>query len=212
MMDKKVETRRFVERLKTIRPYEALGKCLAGKYGYDIDTYLAIMHYVEDGKIMNNDFQSMFVSYYFGNSRTEKTLEWRKEYFKIFDDALKAFRDNFISKYASYDYLLKKVSNIQDRRYVEKSLTSKMVHSIHSRTPIIDEHVCQFLDFRVDDADYEQKLHNVIEEYGCVSDAYRFFLDIPEGKICIEAFDEWLPDYAGRISDFKKLDYLIWGM
>ena len=211
-MDKKVETRRFVERLKTIRPYEALGKCLAGKYGYDIDTYLAIMHYVEDGKIMNNDFQSMFVSYYFGNSRTEKTLEWRKEYFKIFDDALKAFRDNFISKYASYDYLLKKVSNIQDRRYVEKSLTSKMVHSINSRTPIIDEHVCQFLDFRVDDADYEQKLHNVIEEYGCVSDAYRFFLDIPEGKICIEAFDEWLPDYAGRISDFKKLDYLIWGM
>lgn len=216
MIQKNIEEKRIIDILKIINPYEAMGDTLSGKTGYDVYTYIDIMRRAKNDQslVSDKEFQSEFKSYYFGKATMRISPKWEQEYFQIFEDARNEFKKNCVSTYALFSYLIKKISSIQNKQNkdsVERSFTSKMVHTINNHRPIIDSHVYRILQINEPYGDYDKKIQMAIDEYECITDAYRFFLDIEEEKNCVEAFDRVLP-MAKKISDYKKLDFLIWGM
>lgn len=86
-----------------------------------------------------------------------------------------------------------------------------MLATISPQKPIWDRYVVQNLSIKLDGTSKEEKLQNAIYLYSEMEKWYSEYLSSEDGKVCIQGFDEFLPDYKW-VSDIKKVDALLWSI
>ncbi|MCC8157499.1 MAG: hypothetical protein LIO54_09525 [Oscillospiraceae bacterium] len=142
------------------------------------------------------DFQRAFVFFY----RVRRGAAWRAAYFRRMEDAKKSGAD-----FAGVlTYLYEQTGN------VEPSFTSKMLATLDPAMPIWDSIVLSHLGLELTGKNKEDKLQNAVAVYDQLCGWYKDFLQTPEARENIAAFDGALPRYRW-LSDTKKIDFLMWG-
>lgn len=98
---------------------------------------------------------------------------------------------------------------------IEVSFVSKLIAAVDPNLPIWDQYVIKNLGFMKEWERYRQKsteerIQKAVEIYNAIINWYSEFLSSENGKLCVERFDETLPEYKEKISDVKKIDYWLW--
>ncbi|MCH5266157.1 MAG: hypothetical protein J1F02_09675 [Lachnospiraceae bacterium] len=99
---------------------------------------------------------------------------------------------------------------------IEVSFVSKLMATIDPQLPIWDKYVlinlgkiAEWEKFR--SADAEERIKEASKIYAYIKCWYKSFIEDDYGKLCIAKFDEALPAYRDKLTDIKKIDYLLWG-
>ena len=58
--------------------------------------------------------------------------------------------------------------------------------------------------------DSQRTVKNAIDIYNQIVEWYKEYLKTEEAKHNIKVFDIWFPQYTKKISDVKKIDYILW--
>ena len=56
-----------------------------------------------------------------------------------------------------------------------------------------------------------ERIERAVQIYNCMDKAYDKFIASEEGRACIGKFDRILPRYKDKLSNVKKVDYILWG-
>ena len=140
-------------------------------------------------------FQHAFNAFY----RVRRNAEWRKCYYKIFEQAKKehySFADVIGCLYV-------------ETGNIEASFSSKMIATIDSDKPIWDQYVLQNMGLELKGKNPRERVENAILIYDRIERWYKDYLTTEEARKNIKEFDRWLPSYSW-IPDIKKIDYLLW--
>ena len=194
----------------------AIKKQLADRF--QMDKYLYLIDKVKDSSFDITEDAEGFQKKYngFWNLRRNKT--WRDEYYKYFQRIRQRDSENL----PSFKEILENVSRInkelndhskmQSQNWIEVSFSSKMLATLNPDMPVWDSRVINTLGIRKlwesnKSIDYAANL------YEAICRCYQKYLKSDEGQKCLEVFDSYMlmPEYK-KISDVKKLDYLLWGM
>ena len=179
---------------------EAMSNTLATSFG--IQKYLEIIDAIhsEDFKA-DGDFRKKFNSYYKVMCRSG---DWYKDYYKLMVEQKGEKR--------SFEEILKKLSKYGN---VEVSFASKLVSAIDPGKPIWDQYVIKNLGLYTKwDGARNKSLDERIEVakliYETIETWYTEFLETKAGQEFVKEFDAVLPDHKERLSNVKKLDYILW--
>ena len=175
---------------------EILEKRLAESLG--LDKYQYIMDHVLDVDISKDkDFQRVFNGFYI----VRRNEEWREIYYDYFE----RMKHKEVSFREIINYLYEKTGNI------EPSFSSKMLATINPQKPIWDRYVVQNLNIKLDDATKEEKIEKAVQLYAEMEKWYAEYMASDDGKVCVQGFNEALPNYKW-VSDIKKIDALLWSI
>ena len=197
----------------SIDPHEALDDDAARRMRPQ--TYVEIQRLSADPS--NTAFQDLFVKYY-GMPEQFYPLDWQERYFEVFAD---------VRRSGSFDIesILLKLLGIErnGKTHVELSFASKMLATLDpEHAPIWDNQVMTALrrrklisvkDTGVDaNQPPEDRIAPAIENYRRLCAFYERFAGSDKAGQCIVVFDSVFPEYAdkSRISDLKKLDFILW--
>ena len=89
---------------------------------------------------------------------------------------------------------------------------SKLLATVDVDRPIWDQYVLKSLGRykewnSFNGKDKEERISKAVEIYADIEKWYADFLNSKDGKECVKKFDTILPDYAGKVSDVKKIDF-----
>ena len=161
-----------------------------------LDKYADIMEAVRKKDVSSDAaFQHAFNAFY----RVRRNAEWRKCYYKIFEQAKK--EHYFFADVIGCLYV--------ETGNIEASFSSKMIATIDSDKPIWDQHVLQNLGLELKGKNPRERVENAILIYDRIERWYKDYLTTEEARKNIKEFDRWLPSYSW-IPDIKKIDYLLW--
>lgn len=182
------------------------------KTAFEIDTYIWIIKKVkEDTFSADEGFRNCFNHFFRVRQRSG-------EWYCAFYNLLKKQR----TYCQSYRELLEEMAKVPVKRNngefsanVEASFVSKLIATIDPNKPIWDQWVLQYLKLdkewsKFDNAPISERIEKAAGIYLKIEDEYKRFLASEEGKVCIEIFDKFLPEYKKELTDVKKLDYLLW--
>ncbi len=172
----------------------------------EMEKYKLIMSIISDNSTdiseVNCEFQRVYTGYYFP---AQVSAEFKTIYYSY----MQSHRDNVPSFNDAINDLY------QETGRVDYSFTSKMLHTLDDRNPILDQHVMRLLGFPLQTSGksaariqyYTNVFNQVFSEYQQVA------LDLVNGsnrEICnaIRQFDEKFANYR-NISTAKKIDCLI---
>lgn len=118
-----------------------------------------------------------------------------------------------VNKNASFEDLLWEM--LQVNHSIEVSFVSKLMATVDPNLPIWDQYVIRNLGYekvwkRSTMAPKEQRIKIAVEIYEAIKQWYKNYIHTEKGVSCIQAFDRALPKYADKLTDVKKLDYLLW--
>ena len=177
------------------------------------DSIASAMGIVEYLKIMDEfnkngiteKFKQHFKSFYVVRFNTD----WQNAFFGYFEEILR----NSEKKNIAYANVL--VDLYERTHRVEASFSSKLITTIDPNMPIYDSQILEFmisqdLDIKPYSTIKEKQKDNAIYNYKQIQDWFINFKNSEEGKAYIKRFNEILPKYADKLSDTKKIDFLIW--
>jgi hypothetical protein len=161
--------------------------------------YVKIMQYYNVSEDLSKDlkFQTLYDGFY----RVRRNKDWRKYYFELMQDVR--------NKDVSFSDIVKIMYEKTHR--IEASFSSKLLATINTKYPIIDQYVLKNLGIRniPSNIDSNEKLKRIIDNYNYICVLYGAIVDSKEGKEKIEFFNSKFPEYKW-ISDTKKIDFLLW--
>lgn len=169
-----------------------------------INDYLAIVEAVrQTGFIADKDFQKKFNAFFRIRQRSNA---WYEEYYKLLREQVKAKRP--------FECILKALYNVNGK--IEVSFSSKLIAAVDPTRPIWDRNVLGKLGCAQEWDDVAKKtpaerIERAARIYNCMDKAYDKFIASEEGKACIGKFDRILPRYKDKLSNVKKVDYILWG-
>lgn len=169
-----------------------------------IDDYLAIVEAVQQtGFIADKNFQKKFNAFFRIRQRSNA---WYEEYYKLLREQVKAKRP--------FECILKALYNVNGK--IEVSFSSKLIAVVDPTRPIWDSNVLGKLGCAQEWDDVAKKtpaerIERAVQIYNCMDKAYDKFIASEEGRSCIGKFDRILPRYKDKLSNVKKVDYILWG-
>ncbi len=84
-----------------------------------------------------------------------------------------------------------------------------MLATINPEMPIWDSKVLNCLGLE-NAWNSRHTVENAINIYNQILEWYKEYLKTEEAKHNIKVFDTWFPEYSKKISDVKKIDYILW--
>ena len=162
-----------------------------------IEKYLKIMELVGKTNVAENQiFQHLFNGFY----QVRRNQDWRKTFYALMEEKK--------GKKTDIDEIMTYLADNTQRKSVELSFASKLLHTIDPSNPIYDKKVSDFLHLKGPSAYWtnEAKRIRQNENYKAVSEWYQS----QQFKNYVQLFDEMFPEYAGRVGDVKKADFIIW--
>lgn len=98
---------------------------------------------------------------------------------------------------------------------IEVSFVSKLMATVDPNLPVWDKYVLNNVGKnkeweRLRAADPETRIAEAGKIYLYIQQQYKSFLQGDEGKKCIETFDTVLPTYKDKLTDIKKIDFMLW--
>lgn len=180
-----------------INPAKVWQDRLASALG--LDQYQVIMSKAQQVDVSADAaFQQSFNGYY----RIRRNAPWRESYYRLFEHLKHAEQVTFDG---ILDALYAQTGN------VEASFSSKMLATLRPEMPIWDQYVVRNLGLKVPSATDPQRLDQVKALYASLVRWYEEFLTTDNAKVCLNKFDEMLPDYTW-VSDVKKIDSYLWSI
>lgn len=169
-----------------------------------IDDYLDIVEAVQQTSLIaGRDFQKKFNAFFRIRQRSNA---WYEKYYELLQEQVKAER--------SFECILQALYNVNGK--IEVSFSSKLIAAADPTRPIWDSNVLGKLGCvqewnNVAKKTPEERIQRAVQIYNCMNEAYDKFIASEEGKSCISKFDGILPRYKDKLSDVKKVDYILWG-
>lgn len=166
-----------------------------------VDRYCRIMSLFNGGAgCVDAAFQRLYTGFY----RVRRSASWAESYFSLMSDFSRRGGSDFGT-------ILKAVDAIPGSG-VELSFSSKMLATINPKMPIWDSQVKNALGLSdiPQHGSKEFREEQAITLYAKLRGEFACLLADKDVKREIAAFDALLPDYASRLTDEKKLDYLLW--
>ena len=183
-------------------PNTVIGDCLETALG--LPTYVELINSVKDGSAFVDETAARFQKTYNAFYRVrQRSPEWYKAYYRLMREQVTVER--------TFEAVLRELLPFG---MLEVSFASKLLATVAPNRPIWDQYVIKALGMDKKWAGYsgrprEERLKKAVELYDGIEQWYAAFLNCPTGKACIARFDEILPNYATRVSDVKKVDYML---
>ena len=114
--------------------------------------------------------------------RVRRNAEWRKCYYKIFEQAKK--EHYFFADVIGCLYV--------ETGNIEASFSSKMIATIDSDKPIWDQYVLQNMGLELKGKNPRERVENAILIYDRIERWYKDYLTTEEARKNIKEFDRWL--------------------
>jgi hypothetical protein len=171
---------------------EAITKARKG-----IVQYLEIMDLFHKTDVSTDrQFQRKYNSFYRVRQRTE---EWYHDYYSFMEDQKGKNPQFSIVLWHLYSEL---------KRY-EPSFSSKFVATHNPNLPIWDTFVLKNVGIKAPYYSDRKKLLKAEGKYNEIVGWYARYIGSDYGKLIINIFDELVTDH-NRISDLKKIDFVVW--
>lgn len=167
-----------------------------------INKYLNIITCVKEDIDNFNDekFQKLYKGFY----RMRRNKEFCNKYFKIGYEQIK-------NSEISFDILFDNIKQINNKN--EASFSSKLLHTINNKKPILDKKVLINLNLY---SEYIKKNSDKKEIYKSIERFYYELLKEDFARDWIVQFDTLLTNVIkidkNVISDVKKIDFILWKM
>lgn len=169
--------------------------------------YLEIMDLFPSVNVAENKkFQFKYRAFYMREA-TNLPEGWYKEYFSIMEDGRK-------TKITFYDVLsrLHEVSKkilVDKKDRVDASFSSKLVHTLDTTKPILDQFVYRNTGIGPPTYNREDRLRPARSVYEEIEKWYKDFLPTHDGQLVIECFNQRVKENY-KISDLRKVDFVLW--
>ncbi len=190
-----------MEHMMNINPNNVIGDCLENAFG--LKTYMRIMQNASaDDFSATPEFRKLFNGFYKVQRKTQK---WYDRYYELMEEQR--------IKSRSFSEILVELNSINPS--VEASFASKLIATINPDFPIWDQYVLRNLGFEREWEKYrscsaDARIEKAVEIYEIIQSLYSEFELSAEGKACIAAIDSALPMYAEKLSNTKKIDFILW--
>lgn len=187
--------------MQILDPENVIAGCL--ETAFNLKTYFEIMDSVNKPDfVATPEFRKMYNGFY---RVRQKNQEWYDQYYHLLEEQKEAHR--------TFNELLHEMFLLNGT--VEVSFVSKLMATADPDAPIWDQYVLKNLCY---EAKWEQlrlqssdiRISAASEIYGEIQKWYKDFKSSADGKACIKAFDTALPKYENRLSDVKKIDFMLW--
>ncbi len=151
----------------------------------------------------NPEFQKRYNGFYRVRQRSK---EWYAAYFGLLGEQALAVP-------YSYQDILRKLYEVGGK--LEVSFASKLVASVNPTQPIWDKFVLENLGLlstwkKSAKLPLEKRMVFAVQIYESIKDWYAQFLSSNDGKRCVQLFDDVFSQYRDKLSDLKKVDFLLW--
>lgn len=172
-----------------------------------IEDYQKIMDtYMNVDISSNEEFQKLFNRFYV----VRRNKEWRRIYYDF-------FQKNKYNKNITFGEILRHLYDNphienSEKGWIEASFSSKMLATIRPEMPIWDRYIIEHFKIKLVKTKPEDRIEECVAAYKTIVDEYKKYLKTPEGIECIAKFDEIMPNYKTKLSNIKKVDYMIWGV
>lgn len=190
-----------METIMNINPNSVIGDCLENAFG--LKTYMRIMKYVSaDDFRATPEFRKLFNGFYKVQRKTQK---WYDCYYELMEEQKTEPR--------TFSEILVELNSIN--LSVETSFASKLIATINPDFPIWDQYVLRNLGFEREwekcrSCPTDERIEKAVEIYERIQSLYAEFELSADGKACIAAIDSALPLYAEKLSNTKKIDFILW--
>lgn len=170
---------------------------------FSLRSYINILSAIQqDNFVATPEFRKAFNGFY---KVRQKSAAWYDKYYGLMEEqrsANRSFRELLIC--------LEKINGT-----IDVSFASKMLASVDPLLPIWDKYVLQNLGLlkRWEKMAGKEKMVRIDEAeriYEEIKFWYRAFICSKDGKACIAAFDSAMPHYKEKLTEVKKIDYLLW--
>lgn len=182
-------------------PNIIIGYCL--ETAFEPEKYLDIIKVVKNPDFKaEKDFRKMYNGFY---KVIYKNEDWYNNYFSLMEEQLTEKR--------SFKELLKEMYEVGGK--VEASFVSKLMATVDVDLPLWDSYIIKHLGYeskwgRSSDLETSERIKVADEIYELIKARYKSFLESDDGKLWVAKFDEFLPEYKDKISNTKKIDFMLW--
>lgn len=154
----------------------------------------------------NKIFQFVFRSFY-RLDNAGLTDEFKKKYFELLEDS-RSSQPN-IKEICEHLY---KIRNRRGLMSLQFSFVTKLANTVNSSLPIYDSEVAKMYGYRapLSSRPVPERIDHLLKFYAELSDDYNKI--ISEGLLdkTLELFDKTFQKYTNKVSQNKKLDFIIW--
>jgi hypothetical protein len=187
--------------MQILNPRNVMEDCL--ETAFNLKTYFEIMDSVSKPDfVATPEFRKKFNGFY---RVRQKSQEWYDQYYHLLEVQKGTNR--------TFGELLHEMFLINGT--VEVSFVSKLMATADPDAPIWNQYVLKNLcqetkweQLRLQSS--ETRISAASEIYIEIQKWYGDFMSSSDGKACIKAFNTALPKYKNRLSDVKKIDFMLW--
>lgn len=165
----------------------------------ELNQYSGIVENVNATDVSTDtEFQRMFNRFY----KVRRNAEWRTDFYSVFE-ACKTVES------LTFEHILRTLYLKTGR--IEASFSSKLLSALNPDMPIWDSIVLSKLNLKPSTSENrDRRLDNAVKIYQDIVRWYQEFLQTPEARDFITAFDAAFPEFVS-ITAVKKVDFLLWG-
>ena len=167
-------------------------------------TYLELMECAQSPDFTKGTEFEEFQRKYKGFYRVRRNDDWCQSYFSYMER-------NKGNRFTFEDVL---THMFEATGRIEASFSSKLLATIHPDKPIWDSYVMSQLNLAQPakgQKNKQKQLKQTISKYYQLTEWYERYIETPNAKNVVKAFDETFPN-ATQITDIKKIDCALWSM
>ena len=184
-----------------INPENVIENCLVT--AFRLNDYLEITDAVHQHNFKATpEFRKKFNGFYIIRQRSK---DWYDKYYDLLEQQRK--------KEKSFEVLLDEL--YPESNSIEVSFISKLIAAVSPDKPIWDQYVIKNLGLynkweKARKLEKNERIAVAGKIYNEIQSWYDSFIKSDDGKMCIEKFDNALPSYKNRLTDIKKIDFILW--
>jgi len=154
----------------------------------------------------NKLFQFVFRSFY-RLDNAGLTDEFKNKYFEL----LEAVRNKEVN-IKSVCETLYEIENRKGSKSLQFSFATKLANTVNPLLPIYDSEVAKMYGYKppLTYKPLSERIENLLKFYKYLSDDYTKVLHDGSIEMTLNTFDKKFPKYQDKISNFKKLDFIVW--
>ena len=170
---------------------------------FGLRSYIDILSVIQqDNFVATPEFRKAFNVFY---RVRQKSAAWYDKYYELMEEQRSANRS-----FREVLFCLEKISGT-----IDVSFASKMLAAVDPLLPIWDKYVLQNLGHlkrwkKMDGKDKMVRIDEAEKIYEDINSWYRIFVCSEDGKACIATFDSAVPHYKEKLTEVKKIDFLLW--
>ena len=162
-----------------------------------IGQYLAIMELFPDVNVSADcDFQRQFNAFYRVRQRTR---EWYEEYY--------SFMERNKTTPVPFEEVLDHLNSTLGRH--EPSFSSKLAATLDPHEPVWDSFVLKNTGQPAPSYTAQNRIQRAKEIFQYIREWYAEYMQSEEGQLVIATFDRFVEEHD-RITDLKKIDFVLW--